>query len=70
MTRARYSRRASAVAEGLARRFGRSALSNRAFVISNRARRAGKLSQPSDPETIEAFIWLVSYRNELIRLSH
>lgn len=70
MTRAGYSRRASAVAEGLARRFGRSVLADRAHAISNRARRAGQLSQPSDPETVGRFLWLVSYRNELIRLSH
>lgn len=70
MSRAEYSRRASRLAEGLARRYGKSILAARASRIAVRARRAGLLSQPSDPETVRRFLWLVSYRNELIRLSH
>lgn len=70
MSRAEYSRRASRLAERLAQRYGRSVLTDRAAKIAVRARAAGRLSQPSDPETVARFLWLVSYRNELLRLSH
>lgn len=66
---ASYSRRAAYLAESLAMTIGRREIAARANIIAGRARQAGKLAQRSDPLSVSRFLWLVSYRNELLRLA-
>lgn len=66
-TRVKFSCRATKVVERMARRYGRSVLEPRAQVIERRAREAGRRAQPQQPETVDCFLWLISYRNELRR---
>lgn len=66
---ASYSRRASYLAESLAMTIGRKEIASRATIIASRARAAGKLAQRSDPLSVSRFLWLVSYRNELLRVA-